>query len=164
MNEALLSLLLGRRAPAQPADDWDEPVEEEAPRGRGPRRNPFAGLTRRHAALGGAVLVVGWVLLVIVGAVLDSSAATDRAASLRAENSELSRRLEASRREVKLVRSEAYARLEARAYGMGRSGERAFSLEPGAPPPPPITALGADPRDEMPSSPFDDWMALLFGR
>jgi cell division protein FtsB len=164
VNEALLSLLPGR-GPAQPAeDDWDDELEDEAPRGRGPRRNPLAGLTRRHAALAGAGLVAGWVLLIIVGAVLDSSAATERAAALRAENGELARRLEASRREVDLVRSEAYARLEARAYGMGRNGERAFSLQPGAPPPTPIRALGADPRDELPSSPFDDWLELLFGR
>ncbi len=124
---------------------------------------PIAGLTRRHVALGIAALAVVWIVLVIARAVADSSATTEQAWLLRTHNEQLARRLDAARRELALVRSAPYLRLEARAYGMGGSSERAFALQPGAPRPPRITPLGADPDEGMPNSPVDDWLELLFG-
>ena len=87
----------------------------------------------------------------------------ERRVVLRAENEQLERRLEAARRELALVQSEPYVKLEARAYGIGGKGERAFTLEPGAPPPRPIRLLGADPQEGVPRSPLEDWLELLFG-
>jgi anti-sigma factor RsiW len=119
--------------------------------------------TRRHAAFAVGALVAAWIAIVIGRAVADSAAVNDRAAELRIENAQLEQRLEASRREVALVQSPAYVRLEARAFGFGRNGERAFSLDPGAPAPPRIRLLGTDPRDEVARPPLEDWIELLFG-
>jgi hypothetical protein len=110
-----------------------------------------------------AALGVVWIVLVIARAVADSSATSEQALLLRAEKAQIERRLEAARRELALVRSAPYVRLEARAYGMGGGGERAFALQPGAPPPPRITPLGADPREGTPTSPLEDWLKLLIG-
>ena len=119
--------------------------------------------TRRHAAFAAGALLSAWIAIVIGRAVADSAAVNDRAAQLRVENAQLERRLEASRREVALVQSPAYVRLEARAFGVGRNGERAFSLDPGAPTPPRIRPLGTDPREEVARPPLEDWVELLFG-
>jgi hypothetical protein len=120
-------------------------------------------ITRRHLQLAAGTLVAAWVVLVIGRAIADTAAVNDRAAQLRAENAELAGRVEAIRREAQLVQGEAYLRLEARAYGIGRGGERAFSLDPGAPPPPRIRLLGADPADDVARPPLEDWVELLFG-
>jgi cell division protein FtsB len=127
-----------------------------------PRFNPRS-LTRRHLMLAAGGLVSAWIALVIAGAVGDSSAVNQRAAALRQENAALQARLEMTRREVELVQSEPYVDLEARAFGMGRGNERAFSLQPGAPPPQRLRLLGEDPDKTVASSPLDDWLDLLFG-
>jgi hypothetical protein len=108
-------------------------------------------------------LVATWIALVIAGAVGDSSAVNERAAALRSENADLQARLEMTRREVELVQSEPYVDLEARAFGMGRGNERAFSLQPGAPPPQRLRLLGEDADQAAANSPLDDWLELLFG-
>ena len=152
-----------RLPPAERAEE--APDGRDEPRDRAPLEPlPVTGLTRRHLYLGMAALAVVWIVLVIAGAVAESSATSEQALALRLENAQLAVRLEAARRERALVRSGAFLRLEARAYGMGSSGERAFALQPGAPPPPRITPLGADPREGEPTSPLEDWLELLFGR
>jgi hypothetical protein len=158
--------LIDSPVPTEPADE-----APESPSGRGATRTfppleplPIGGLTRRHLGLVLAVVAVAWIVLVIVRAVADSSATSQQALLLRAEKAQLERRLDAARRELALVRSAPYVRLEARAYGMGAGDERAFALQPGAPPPPRITPLGADPREGRPTSPLEDWLELLFGR
>jgi hypothetical protein len=151
---------LDRTGDAEPleVDDGDRP-QGSPPR----RRLPLRRLTRRHLTFVAGGVVAGWVALVIAGAVGDSSAVNQRAADLRVENAALQARLDSIRREEQLVQSEAYVSLEARAYGMGRGNERAFTLQPGAPPPPRLKLLGEDPSEGKASSPLDDWLTLLFG-
>jgi cell division protein FtsB len=137
---------------------------DDGPDGTPPRpRLSLRRLTRRHLALAMGGLVAAWIALVIAGAVGDSSAVNERAAALRIENADLQARLDMTRREAELVQGDAYVSLEARAFGMGRGNERSFSLQPGAPPPPRLRLLGEDPDEASPSSPLDDWLALLFG-
>jgi hypothetical protein len=111
----------------------------------------------------GSALAVVLVLLVFARALSDASATTERAAMQRAENIQLEQRLAAGRREVELVKREEFVRLQARAYGFGEPGERAFALAPGAPSPRPITPLGAEPVGSRPAGPLDAWLELLFG-
>jgi hypothetical protein len=152
------------RAERAPDVDALDLEADEGPQGAPPRRrSPLAGLTRRHLTFAAGGLVAAWVALVIAGAVADSSAVNQRAADLRVENAALQARLDAVRREEQLVQSEAYVSLEARAYGMGRGNERAFTLQPGAPAPPRLRLLGEDPAEGSASSPLDDWLTLLFG-
>jgi cell division protein FtsB len=145
--------------------DTDAIAFDGGDRPGGPLRPRFnlRSLTRRHLMLAAGGLVAAWIALVIAGAVGDSSAVNQRAAALRQENAALQARLEMTRREVELVQSEPYVDLEARAFGMGRGNERAFSLQPGAPPPQRLRLLGEDPDGAIASSPVDDWLDLLFG-
>lgn len=127
-------------------------------------RTPWrrAPLGRRHLM---ALVAAVPVLLITLGftrALSDGSAVNERAAIVRAENARLQERLDAGRREATLVRGEPFLRSEARAYGFGEPGERAFALASGAPPAPPIALLGSTDERAAPS-PLDDWLELLFG-
>lgn len=111
-----------------------------------------------------AVLIVSvWLVLVFGRALTDLNVATERAAAVTAESAALEARLEAGRREVELVQSDGFMAMQARAYGMGRPGERAFALEPGAPVAPSITPLGAVSASSRPLTPLESWLRLLFG-
>jgi hypothetical protein len=121
-------------------------------------------LTRRHVGFAAGTLVVLWLFLTFAQGVARSTAATDQVAQMRAANAALADELDAGQRELSLVRGRAFARLEARAHGMGRPGERVFSLAEGAPPPPAITPLGANPAAELSTTPLEDWLAVLLGR
>ena len=142
-------------------------LDEDGPDGDPPRSplDALAGvrLRRRHLGFLAAALVVVWILLVLARAISNASATTDRATRLRTENEQLQVQLEAARRELAIVQSKEYVRLESRAYGMGATAERAFSLQQGAPPPPRIRPLGATRAEEGGTSPLEDWLELLFG-
>ena len=64
------------------------------------------------------------------------------------------------------MQTDAFQRLEARAYGIGAPGEVVFSLPQDAPSPAPITPLGggtaADPIATQ-ATPLDAWLKLIFG-
>lgn len=103
-----------------------------------------------------------WLVLVFGRALTELNEATERAAAVGAESAALQARLEAGQRELELVQTDAFQAHQARAYGLGREGERAFALETGAPPAPVVTPLGA----EAPSparTPLQSWLVLLFG-
>jgi len=129
-----------------------------------PERLPVLGLDRRTLAIAVAVLVVAWLVFVFGRAITDSAAASDQADSLRAQNAVLAGQLQARQDELAIVRSPAFVALEARAYGLGRPREQVFSLQPGAPTPGPVVALGEDPAAGAPRTPLDAWMLLLIGR
>jgi hypothetical protein len=116
-----------------------------------------------YVALIGGVFVALWVVLAFGRTMSELSAATERAAAVRADNAELTSRLAAAQAESALLQSEAYLRFEARGFGMGRPGERAFGLEPGAPPPTLMVPLGGDTAAPAPATPLDSWLSLLFG-
>jgi cell division protein FtsB len=147
-----------RRLAVDPPDG-DDP----AGRPRGPLSGLRGGITRRHVAFAIATLVVLWLLFTFARAVSQSTAATDRVAAMQAENATLAAQLEAGRRELGLISSEAFAGQAGRAYGMGRSGERVFTLAEVAGPRPAIVPLGDAPGAGVASTPLEDWLTVLFG-
>ena len=116
----------------------------------------------RLAALVGTIVVV-WIVVVFARAVADSASSTARADAVRRDTATAAAQLLAERAELLLIQTPAYIRLEARAYGYGLPGERAFALEPGGPAAPVITPLGEDPAGARPRSPLDAWLQLLLG-
>jgi len=130
----------------------------------GPARRPAAGRSVRRSHLGLAVVVlVGlWLVLVFGSALSELNEASRRAAALAVEQATLEARLAAGERELELVQTDAFQRMQARAHGLGRSGEHAFALEAGAPSPPPVTPLGGASAD-LSRTPLESWLSLLFG-
>jgi cell division protein FtsB len=148
-----------RRLAVDPLDTHDP---GDRPRGPLPGL-PRGGITRRHVAFAIATLVVLWLLFTFTRAVSQSTAATDRVAALQAENATLAGQLEAGRRELDLISSQAFAGQAGRAYGMGHSGERVFTLAEGAGPRPAMVPLGEAPGAGTASTPLEDWLTVLFG-
>lgn len=150
---------------AAPPGSTDPPAADpEPPDPRGPLgRMPVAGFSRRSLAVVVGVVVVAWIVFVFARAVADSAASSDRVDQLRQQTAAAATRLEAAERELEIIQSPDYLQLQARAYGYGGAGERAFALEPDGPSPRPITPLGAEPGSGGRSTPLDDWLDLLFG-
>jgi len=124
---------------------------------------PVAGVSRRSLTIVVSAIVVAWIVFVFARAVADAAASTDKADVLRKQTAVAAARLEAAEHELEIIQSPDYLALQARAYGYGRSGERAFALAADAPSPRPITPLGAPPGSGGRSTPLDDWLDLLFG-
>jgi hypothetical protein len=151
-------------APSDSLRDGTERVTDSAaPSRRRVSRARRLRPSRPYVLLPLALLVSIWLVLVFGRTLTDLNAATERAAAVGAESAALEARLEAGRREVELVRSDAFMAMQARTYGMGLPGERAFALAPGAPPAPSITPLGAATAPASPSTPLESWLGLLFG-
>lgn len=131
-----------------------------APRG-GPSRT--GRLSRRSLVLSGALLAVVWLVLVFGSALADVDAAHRRAEQTRADNAALQERLEQGRAEIELMQTDEFLRQQARAYGMGERGERAFALEAGTPLMEPIPPLGISLEPPAARSPLEEWFLLLFG-
>jgi len=116
----------------------------------------------------GLGIVAVWLVFVFAHALGDVDHATARQQGIASEAAALQQRLDADRRELALVQTDAFQRLQARAYGMGAPGEVVFSLPLDAPSPAPITPLGAGQTtmapDSEPATPLDAWLRLLFGR
>jgi cell division protein FtsB len=109
----------------------------------------------------GAVAV--WLVLVFGSALARSDAVEREAAQARAELAALEQRLEAGRAEIELMQTDHFLSMQARAYGRGRTGERPFALEAGAPSAVPIVPLGARPEVVESPTPLEEWLELLFG-
>jgi hypothetical protein len=123
-------------------------------------------LSRRRVITAAGILLAGWLTISFVRQVGEATAASDRAAELRAANAALQAevaRLEADLEHVQDVR---YIRLEGRSFGLGGVGEIPFALEAGAPslarnaPGSASVRLGVDPPHE---NPIDAWLEVLFG-
>ena len=119
-------------------------------------------LSRSHlwAALG--IVAALWVVLAFGRVLTALNDASARVAGVSSDTAALELRLTQAAREAEIVQSEAFVRFAARAYGVGRPGERAFALEAGAPPAPPVPLLGGAPP-AAPATPLDSWLRLLFG-
>ena len=111
--------------------------------------------------LGG--LIICWLVVVFGRAAADAAAVSAQAAEVRQENAALQEALDAGRREIALLQSDEFVVLEARAYGLGRPGERPFRLAPGAPDPAAVIPLGAAEEAGTVATPLEDWLDLLFG-
>ncbi len=118
---------------------------------------------RSQLLLVGLLILGLWLVLVFGRALTDVNAATERQAVLARESQALSQRLEAGRRELLLVQTDSFQRLQARAFGLGAPGELVFSLESGAPTAAPVMPLGAAGAGPQTVSPLDAWLGLLFG-
>lgn len=176
---AVLSASLGQLAPTPLGAAHDERRTDHGsgdpasrgggvPPGGGGRARPHRDgsrtpLRRLHVAALVVAISIVLVLMVFARALSDGSTVNERAASMRAENARLQEQLTARRREVDLIKGDAFMRLQARAYGLGEPGERVFGLAADAPPPPSITPLGAGPAEDQPTSPLDAWLELFFG-
>ncbi|HEX5451485.1 MAG TPA: hypothetical protein VFW86_03770 [Candidatus Limnocylindrales bacterium] len=132
-------------------------------KGPGPILSAPLGLNRRYLALLLGLAVVVWVAFVFARAVGASNAASAQAVALRQENAARQARLAAEQQELLTVQSDAFVRLQARAYGVGQAGEQPFALASPVASPRPIVPLGATPAPADRPSPFDAWLTLLFG-
>ena len=127
---------------------------------------PIAGFSRRRLAwIAGSVVTI-WVIAVFARQVGDASAAADRAAEVRAQNSALAGEVAGLQRERDTLQQRSFVEFQARAFGLGTAKDRRFTLAANAPPlahNAPGSAsvrLGSAPEVQ---SPLDSWLGLLFG-
>jgi hypothetical protein len=123
-------------------------------------------LRRVHLALIALAIAGVWLVFVFAKALGDVDHATAIHQGIAAETETLQARLDADRREQEIVQTDAFQRMQARAYGMGTTGEIVFTLSLDAPSAPPIAPLGASAArvaGDAGSSPLDAWLKILFG-
>jgi hypothetical protein len=92
------------------------------------------------------------------------SEASQQEAAMTAETNALQAQLDAGRRELTLVQTDAFQALQARALGYGANGEIVFTLPADAPPPDHVVPLGSVGEPAATQSPLEAWLDLLFGR
>ncbi|HJW22784.1 MAG TPA: hypothetical protein VJ506_10180 [Candidatus Limnocylindrales bacterium] len=142
------------------------PAPDEAPV---PRLDPASlpsPISRRRAALVAAGLVAAWLLIAFGRQVGDASAASARAAELRAANAGLRADLAALQADLQRVQSAPYIGVAARGTDLGLRHEIPFTLAADAPSLPP-DAPGSGPLrvggQAAPPSPLEAWLDLLLG-
>jgi hypothetical protein len=127
---------------------------------------PLPSISRRRLYQAAGLVFAGWLVLAFGRQVAEASAATDRAAAMRAQNAGLGDQVASLQRDLARVQDGRFVQLEARAHGLGGPGEIPFTLEAGAPTPGPdapgsaAVRLGATAHG---SSPLDGWLDALFG-
>jgi len=109
------------------------------------------------------LIVAFWLVLTFGRALGQLNDATQRQHTAAADAAALQSQLDAGRRELALVQTDAFQRLQARALGMGEMGELIFTLTSDAPPPA-IVPLGRSASAAVEKGPLDAWLELLFGR
>jgi len=121
-------------------------------------------LERRGAAaiVFGSFVAIG-VVLVFAGTLTRATELEAQAAEASAAVIALKDRLAAGDLELQFIETDRFVEQQARAAGFGSRDEHAFQLPEDAPPPPRIVALGESDAATLPATPFDAWMALLFG-
>jgi hypothetical protein len=149
---------MSAREPAPPSDE--APV---------PRLDPASlpsPISRRRAAIVAAGLVGAWLLIAFGRQVGDASAASTRAAELRAANDGLRADLAALQADLLKVQSDQYIGIAARGTNLGKRHEIPFTLAADAPSLPPdapgSAALRVGGQPAAPP-PFEAWLDLLFG-
>ena len=127
---------------------------------------PIAGITRRRVAILAAAMLAAWIVIAFARQVGEASAATARADDIASSNAALRLEVGALERELDLIARQRYIEQQARAYGLGSSGETPFSLALDAPPlpddAPGSAALRVGARTDG-VAPFDRWLTVLFG-
>jgi hypothetical protein len=152
-----------------PRPDRNADLEDQLERLGRPVRTKGTSLRPRriHVFLVALAIVSVWIVFVFARALGDLDRASARQAGIASEANALQARLDADRRELQLVQTDGFQRLQARSYGLGAPGEQVFSLGPGAPSPPPIVPLGglqpAGTTDAGAQTPLDAWLNILFG-
>jgi hypothetical protein len=110
----------------------------------------------------GLLIVAFWIVLAFGRALGQLNDATLRQQEAAAEAGRFQAQLEAGRRELALVQTDAFQRLQARSLGMGETGELVFTLTSDAPPPQ-IVPLGQRDATSATQGPLEAWLELLFG-
>jgi len=126
-------------------------------------RRPWLRVGWRQVAFLAIVAVAFWLVFVFGTTLQQLNEATAREAQVKAETAALQQQLTDDQRELQLAQTDSFKQLQARGYGLGAPNEVVFSLEAGAPPPPPLARLGAPSVAEQPETPLDAWLNLLFG-
>lgn len=166
-----------RRPPTEPHDEPDRAasgdpgaVEVETPGAT--FANPslaglgVAGITRRRAAWVGLVVAAAWIVVGFAGQAAEASRAGDGLLAEQARTAEAAAQTEALRRERELVAEERWVLQRARAFQLGTTRERTFSLDPAAPPLPAdapgsaVRRIGAVAEER---TPLESWLEVLFG-
>ena len=123
-------------------------------------------LSRRRVVTVAGMILAGLLTLSFVRQVGEATAASNRAAELRAANAALNAEVDRLELDLDHVQDMRFIRLEARAFGLGAKGELPFALAAGAPalaadaPGSAAVRLGAPQR---PQHPIDAWLEVLFG-
>jgi cell division protein FtsB len=143
-----------------------EPRPEPAPRRLDPAALPMPSLSRRRVVTVAGVLVASLLAISFLRQVGEATAASNRAAELRAANAALQAEVAQLQQDLTHVQDPRYIQLEGRAFGLGARGEVPFALAAGATalaadaPGSAAVRLGAAPLDR---SPLDVWLEVLFG-
>lgn len=161
MTQRAVALVVRPGEPADGAVGASGRVGRTAGSGRRTRR---LGPGRPYVLIVVGVVLAIWLVLVFGRALSQLNEANERAAAVRAESAALEARLDAVGAESELVQTDPFMDMQARAYGMGRPGERPFALAPDAPPAPPVVPLGADAAEPSAVSPLESWLRLLLAR
>jgi cell division protein FtsB len=119
--------------------------------------------SRSQVLLVGLLVLGFWLLLTFGRSLAQLNDASQREAVMAAEAAALQQELDAGRRELTLVQTDAFQALQARALGYGANGEIAFTLPVDAPPPDHIVPLGSAGAPAAAASPLEAWLNLLFG-
>lgn len=123
-------------------------------------------LSRRRVITAAGVLLAGALVLSFARQVSDATAASNRAAELRAVNAALRDDVARLQEDLGRVQDGRFIRLAGRAFGLGGPKEIPFALAAGAPP------LAADAPGsasvrlgavQRPQSPLDAWLEALLG-
>lgn len=123
-------------------------------------------LSRRRVVTAAGILVASLLALSFARQVGEATAATSRAAELRAGNASLREEVDRLESDLHRVQDRRFILQEGRAFGLGGRGEIPFALAAGAPvlaadaPGSASVRLGVEPR---PQSPLDAWLEVLFG-
>lgn len=159
----------GRRALAIPRPVTPPPATPPTPRAAptlDPASLPMPSLSRRRVITAAGVLLAGLLSLTFARQVGEATAASNRAAELRAANAQLRDEVARLEQDLGHVQDLRFIRLEGRAFGLGGPREMPFALAAGAPPlaaDAPGSAsvrLGAPPLHR---NPLDAWLEVLFG-
>lgn len=127
---------------------------------------PVAGVSRRRVAWLIGLAISVWVVAVFARQVGEASAAADRADRVRADNAVLEAQVAALQRERDVVQQQSFIEFQARAFGLGTTQEKRFTLSANAPSLPPNAPGSASIRlapRPTPQTPLDAWLSLLFG-
>jgi hypothetical protein len=149
----------------RPVTPPEPPAEPTAPR-LDPAALPMPSLSRRRVVTAAGVLLASLLAISFLRQVGEATAATDRAADLRAANAALQTEVQQLQQDLTHVQDPRFIQLAGRAFGLGSRGEVPFALAAGAPelpldaPGSAAVRLGAEPLDR---SPLDIWLDVLFG-
>src|SRR5947209_2860099 len=111
---------------APPASTGDQSGPN--PRAVDPAALPLPYLSRRRLAQVAGLVIAAWLVIAFGRQVAQASAASDRAAELRANNAALLQQVTALQSDLARVQDPRFIELEGRSVGLGGPGEIPFTL------------------------------------